>query len=129
LLVRLAPHPRARFADYRLTELSYDYTFTGKDFEGVERSCSGTLQHESAGNSTGLYVTLISTQVTPPNYYSLAIRGNVKVCEGFSIGRTVWPDDLDSVLTDRTYTYTMDLVGSATNPSNGLPWSWNLKPV
>jgi hypothetical protein len=130
--IRLERDPREfspRFASYRLTELTYDYTFTGTNDQGVQQTCNGTLKHELAGDSKGLEVILKSTQVNPPNYYSLAIRGNVRVCDGAIIGRLAWPDDLDVTITDRTYTYTMDLTGSLSSPSNGLPWTWSLKPV
>jgi hypothetical protein len=130
--IRLELDPRGapkRFAEYRLTELTYEYSFAGKDDQGTPQTCAGTLQHEAAGDSNGLFVVLGSTQVTPANYYSLAIRGNVGVCDGAIIGRLAWPDDLDVTITDRTYTYTSDLVGSVSSKSSGLPWSWNLKPV
>jgi hypothetical protein len=117
-----------KFADYRLTEFTYTYNLNGADAQGQPKTCSGTLAHESVGDGNALYVVLRSTQMTPPNYYSLAIRGNVRVCDGEILSRLAWPDDLDVEITDRTYTYTADLVGSVSSKSSGLPWTWNLKP-
>jgi hypothetical protein len=127
--LELSGNSTPRFASYRLAEFNYTYTVTGKDTTGAEKTCSGTERQESVGETfAALSVVIDSKQVTPPSYYSLGIHGNIIVCDGVSIGRLVWPDDGDSVLTDRSYTYGKPLIGTATNPSRDLPWSWNLRP-
>ncbi len=125
----LAPQFTSKLAEYRLTKLTYDYTFAAKDDAGAEVKCAGKLEHVASGSTNGMSVVLDSTNYTPPDFYSLTLRGNVLVCDGVSIGRLVWPDDAESVLTDRTYRFGTDLVGSSTNPVRDLPWTWKLSPI